>query len=94
MPDRIDPRSPLNKWEQLVHGVDGVRHPVTGIPIQRGSGALPVKEQARQHLQTILTNHGIDVAREIERKLNEWESNGGKVEMSAPYVNPEFSMKR
>jgi hypothetical protein len=35
MVELIDPKSPLTKAEELVFGVDAVRHPLLGIPIGR-----------------------------------------------------------
>jgi hypothetical protein len=88
MADLPDPRAPLNRAEILTFGIDAPRHPVTGHVLQRGSGALSVPEQARQHLRTILADHGLAVAREVERKLDEFERNGGGIEM--PPLAPSF----
>jgi len=43
----------LSREQQQVFGVDAVRHPITGMVLEQGSGALPPDEQARQHLQVI-----------------------------------------
>ena len=51
MVELIDPKSPLSKAEELVFGVDAVRHPLLGIPIGHGKG--PPIEQARNFLRSI-----------------------------------------
>ena len=49
--------------EKLVFGSDAERHPITGLPIELGSGALPPDEQARRvHLPYIARTQGISVA--------------------------------
>ena len=84
MPDAIP--EPGNRINELVFGADVSFHPVTKMAIQRGSGALSIPEQARQHLSVIAQHRGLDVAREIKRKLDEFERNGGVVEMPAPVM--------
>jgi hypothetical protein len=49
----IDPNEPLTVDERRTFGVDAKRHPITGIPLERGSGALPAAAQARLHLRSI-----------------------------------------
>jgi len=43
----------LSREEQNIFGVDAVKHPVTGMVLEKGSGALPAHEQALQHVQII-----------------------------------------
>jgi hypothetical protein len=89
MPDLPDPKSPLNRNEQNVFGWNAVRHPVTGFPLQMGGygsehPASPPNVQAREHIDIIAREHGVEVAKEMARKLIEFERNGGVVEMPAP----------
>lgn len=77
----IDPSEPLSVMEKKVFGADAVRHPVTGIPLERGSGALPVKQQARDHLHVIAQKEGKVVAAEVGGRLDEFEAAGGVVNM-------------
>jgi hypothetical protein len=90
MTDLPDPKAPLNKMEQLVYGVDAVRHPITGHVLTNSAAStdgqlLSPSEQARlNHLPMIEREHGVEVAREMERKLTEFERNGGVVELPAP----------
>jgi hypothetical protein len=97
--DLPDPKSPLNEMEKAVFGHNAIRHPITGIPLQMGGygsehPAPPPDVQAREHLSMISREHGIEVAREIGRRLDEFEASGGVVEMPAPYVNAEFARRR
>jgi hypothetical protein len=81
---------PGNRINALVYGEDASYHPVTKMAIQRGSGALSIPEQARGHLRVIAHHHGIDVAREMAHKLDEFERNGGVIEMPVPRVPRGF----
>jgi hypothetical protein len=72
----INLSEPLSVMEQAVFGVDAVRHPITGIPIERGSGALPVKLQARNHLAVIAQQEGRAIAAEVAKRLDEFERRG------------------
>ena len=54
---------PLHPNEKAVFGDNAERHPITGLPIELGSGALPPDEQARRvHLPYIARTQGISVA--------------------------------
>jgi hypothetical protein len=77
---------PLNRAEAAVFG-DSVRHPVTLMPLERGSGALPIKQQARQHLFEIARTRGRAAADEVCKRLDEFEANGGTVAMPPPDTN-------
>jgi hypothetical protein len=95
MPDLPDPRSPLNKMEQLVYGVNAVRHPITGLPLQMGGygsshPASSPNVQAREHLNIIEREHGIEVAKQVKAKLEAWEAAGNTVGMPAPDVPKGF----
>jgi hypothetical protein len=82
----INPGEPLSVLEQATFGVDALRHPITGVPLERGSGALPVKQQARNHLAVIAQQESKAVAAETGKRLDEFEASGGAVNMptSAP----------
>lgn len=50
---------PLHPTEQAVFGVDAKRHPITGMVLEQGSGALTPDEQARRvHLPHIAATQG------------------------------------
>jgi len=55
-----------------VFGVDARRHPITGIPIERGSGALSEKAQAANQIRMIAQTEPA-VAEEMARQLIEVE---------------------
>jgi hypothetical protein len=44
---------PLTKGEAATYGIDTIRHPITRMPIARSLNALPIEQQAREHLQII-----------------------------------------
>jgi len=75
---------PLSVIEKAVYGAGAVRHPVTGIPLERGSGALPANQQARNLLAVITQQEGKAVAAEVRRRLDEFEAGRGVVNMPAP----------
>jgi hypothetical protein len=52
----------LTQAQRLVYGADAKLHPVTGMPLENGSGALPDKQQALMHLAHIAREQGKDVA--------------------------------
>ena len=61
----------LSPTEQAVFGSDAVRHPVTGLPLEQGSGALGPDEQARRvHLPYILRTQGPAAAQAVALKLD------------------------
>jgi hypothetical protein len=68
-----DPKSPLTRAEELVHGVDAVCHPLLGIPIGWGNG--PVIEQARNFLRSKRDSGEITEAefQALARALIAWE---------------------
>jgi hypothetical protein len=62
--DRVD------RMTQLVYGHAVRFHPVTKLPLQQGSGALPDDEQALQiHLPLIAQAHGMAAAQAMHAKL-------------------------
>lgn len=86
MTDLPDPKSPLNEMEKRVFGVDSCRHPITGYPIARSGKdsshpAFHPNQQAYEHLQIILREHGEAAYLEMKRKLDEFVRNGGQVEL-------------
>ncbi len=83
-----------NKMDALVYGATVTYHPVTDMPLQIGSGHLSAAEQAREHLQVIARERGIDEAKRIAHKLQQFEAAGGVVEMPVADVNFEFSGRR
>jgi hypothetical protein len=65
-----DPRQELSIPERQTFGVDAVRHPITGYPIEKGYGALSPRDQAwRVHLPLISAREGKAAAEEIRKKL-------------------------
>jgi hypothetical protein len=67
-----EPPSPdrVNRADVLTHGIDVRFHPMTKLPLENGSGALPDDEQAFQiHLPHILRRDGIDAARAMYARL-------------------------
>lgn len=61
----------LHPNEAAVFGSDAVRHPITGMILEQGSGALPPDEQARRvHLPFIAQTQGIAVAEAMLIKLD------------------------
>jgi hypothetical protein len=69
-----DPSLELSVTEKAVFGADAVRHPITGIPIERGSGALHPKLQARNHLAVIAQQEGAAVAADVRKRLDDFEA--------------------
>jgi hypothetical protein len=57
-----NPLHPLSIPEMQIYGHNAVRHKVTGHPLEQGSGALPEKEQAKQHCRAIEAAEGKEVA--------------------------------
>ena len=69
-PDGLPPADhPLTNEERAVFGHDAVRHPITRLPLQSGSGALPEDVQAMQHLIEIEQMYGTAIADEIRQQL-------------------------
>jgi hypothetical protein len=61
----------LSKTERHVFGADATLHPITGMVLEQGSGALSPDEQARRvHVPQIASTDGIDAARAILLKLD------------------------
>jgi hypothetical protein len=61
---------PLNRDEARIYGANARRHPVTGMPLEQGSGCLPDDHQAvLVHLPEIARHFGPEVAAEVRRKL-------------------------
>ena len=49
----------VNNHEARTYGIHAKRHPVTGLPLEMGSGALSPDEQARRiHLPEIARTQG------------------------------------
>jgi hypothetical protein len=61
--------SELTNQEKLVFGADAKLHPVTGMPLETGSGALSDKQQALMHLSHIAREQGKDVADAMLEKI-------------------------
>jgi hypothetical protein len=62
--DRVD------RMTQLVYGRDVRFHPVTNLPLQQGSGALPDDEQALKiHLPLVAQRDGLAAAQAMHAKL-------------------------
>jgi hypothetical protein len=66
----IDPNTPLSVIEKQTFGPDARRHPVTGHPLEMGSGALSELEQGYNHLRVILQTEGKAAADAMRGKLN------------------------
>ena len=66
-----DPAEPLTVTERNVFGANARRHPVTGIPLEQGHGALPEKLQAAQHLKLIEEAHGKAAADAVRKRLEQ-----------------------
>jgi hypothetical protein len=61
---------PLTVDESRTFGADASIHPITNLPLERGHGALPPREQAfRQHLWFIERRDGKAAADEMRKKL-------------------------
>lgn len=65
----LNPNDPLDNREKLMFGHDAKRHPVTGHPLELGSGALPEHMQARLHLRVIADTDGPEAAEAMRRRL-------------------------
>jgi hypothetical protein len=95
------PSVDVNRMDVLVYGIDVRFHPITKLPLENGSGALPDDEQALQiHLPHILRRDGIAAARAIyaSRHLikNEAASHEGETASPAdeyPLGHPNPSAK-
>jgi hypothetical protein len=65
-----DPKHPLTPMEIKTFGADSYRHELTGEPVEMGSGALPIDQQALfVHCAEIERREGKAVADEVRRKL-------------------------
>jgi hypothetical protein len=53
--------------------------PVIKMCIERGSVALPIPHQARQHINVIAATQGLDAARKVAEELEQFERSGGTV---------------
>lgn len=89
--DLPDANAPLNETEKLVYGATARRHPVTGFPLQMGGHgsshpAPPPNVQAREHLQIIARENGLEAARAMKARLDEFEASGGAVNMPGPDI--------
>jgi hypothetical protein len=63
-----------SRMEKNVFGFDVRLHPITGMPIEQGSGALPDDEQALLHCDAIEKAHGRELADAMRWKLDSvWE---------------------
>ena len=86
MADLPDPKSPLNKMEQAVYGIDSCRHPITGFCISRAgkhslSPAMHPNHQAYEYLAIIRREHGDAVYLDYKNRLDEFVRNGGQVDL-------------
>lgn len=59
----------LAQAQKNVFGADAKLHPITLMPLEQGSGALPHDQQAMLHLQTIEETDGKEAADAMRRKL-------------------------
>ena len=59
----------LTPAQKLVFGADAKLHPVTGMPLETGKGALPDQQQALIHLGYIEREQGKDVALAMYEKI-------------------------
>ena len=60
----------LSVTEEHVFGADAAIHPITNMPLEQGSGALPIDQQALQvHVGEIRRREGNAAADEVMRKL-------------------------
>lgn len=59
--------------EHQVFGFDNGPHPVTGMFLENGIGALPKVMQFSQHISVIAQDRGPDVARAISARLEDAE---------------------
>ncbi len=62
------PAAPLSRVELLVFGPTK-RHPITGFPIELGSGALPIAQQAQLHCSLIDEEAGKAAGDTMRKKL-------------------------
>ena len=69
-----DPKDPLTETEKKVFGEDARRHPVTGFPIERGSGALPERMQAQNHIRHVAETEGPEAADAMRKRLEAFHS--------------------
>jgi hypothetical protein len=60
-----NPKDPLSPVEQLAYTG---RHPITGYPLEHGSGALSDDQQAELHCRTIDAEQGRAAGNEMRRK--------------------------
>jgi hypothetical protein len=90
-----DPHSPLTKAEELVFGVDAVRHGLLGIPIGHGAGG-DAKEQARNFLRSKRDSGQITEAefQELANKLIAWEDAGNSVNLGSPIMPADHRLHR
>jgi hypothetical protein len=66
-----DPRHKLTPEEIKTFRADSYRHPISGEPVEMGSGALPPDVQAAVvHVAEIERREGPEVANEVRRKLH------------------------
>jgi hypothetical protein len=66
-----DPKHPLNEMEKKVFGANARRHPITGMVLECGSGALPDEVQAAVvHVAEIERQFGKEAADAVRAKLH------------------------
>jgi hypothetical protein len=66
-----DPTRKLSVTEAHVFGADAVIHPITNMPLEQGSGALPVDVQAAVvHVAEIERREGRAAADIVRKKLD------------------------
>ena len=67
----LDPTRKLGPTEIHVYGADAKIHPITGMVIEQGSGALPDEVQAAVvHVAEIERQFGKEAADEVRRRLH------------------------
>jgi hypothetical protein len=68
-PDQHNPD--LGIHQKLFYGFDAKLHPITGMVLEQGSGALPADEQARRmHIPEIARTQGRAAAMAMLRRLD------------------------
>ena len=63
------PNAELTPGQKAVFGADAKLHPVTGMPLETGRGALSDKQQALIHLGHIEREQGQEVALVMYEKI-------------------------
>jgi hypothetical protein len=85
----IDPNEPLTVMERHSFGHDATRHPITGMVLEKGSGAFLPKEQAyRVHLPIIAKTEGAAAAAAMRAALDKYYATHADTEPAIPRSRP------